>query len=51
MTLLNKLRFFFSLKEAFVMAKVLVAMGSKSDLDAVKPAVSILKRFGVDVTV
>lgn len=33
------------------MAKVLVAMGSKSDLDAVKPAVSILKRFGVDVTV
>ena len=33
------------------MAKVLVAMGSKSDLDAVKPAVNILKRFGVDVTV
>ena len=33
------------------MAKVLVAMGSKSDLDAVKPAVQILKNFGVDVTV
>lgn len=33
------------------MAKVLVAMGSKSDLDAVKPAVQTLKNFGVDVTV
>ncbi len=33
------------------MANVLVAMGSKSDLDAVKPAVQILKTFGVDVTV
>ncbi len=32
------------------MAKVLVAMGSKSDLEVVKPAVQILKDFGVDVT-
>lgn len=33
------------------MAKVLVAMGSKSDLDVVKPAVQVLMKFGVDVTV
>ncbi len=33
------------------MAKVLVAMGSKSDLDVVKPAVQILKKFGVDTDV
>ncbi len=33
------------------MAKVLVAMGSKSDLEVVKPAVQILKKFGVDTEV
>lgn len=33
------------------MAKVLVAMGSKSDLEVVKPAVQILKKFGVDTDV
>ena len=33
------------------MAKVLVAMGSKSDLEVVKPAAQILTRLGVDVTV
>lgn len=32
------------------MAKVLVAMGSKSDIDVVKPAVRVLKQFGADVT-
>lgn len=33
------------------MAKVLVAMGSKSDLDVVKPTVQVLTKFGVDVVV
>ena len=33
------------------MAKVLVAMGSKSDLEVVKPTVQILTKFGIDVTV
>lgn len=33
------------------MAKVLVLMGSKSDLDAVKPAVTVLRQFGVDTDV
>ena len=33
------------------MAKVLIAMGSKSDLDVVKPAAQILPKLGVDVTV
>lgn len=33
------------------MAKVLVAMGSKSDLEVVKPAVQILKKFGVETKV
>lgn len=33
------------------MAKVLIAMGSKSDLDVVKPAAQILTKLGVDVTV
>ena len=32
------------------MARVLVAMGSKSDLEVVRPAVKVLKEFGVDVT-
>ena len=31
------------------MAKVAVVMGSKSDLGVVKPAISLLKSFGVDV--
>lgn len=31
------------------MAKVVVLMGSKSDFDVVKPAISILKSFGVEV--
>lgn len=31
------------------MARVLVAMGSKSDLEVVKPAVAIMKKFGVSV--
>ena len=33
------------------MAKILVAMGSKSDLEVVKPAVEVIKKFGVDVDV
>ena len=33
------------------MAKVGILMGSKSDLDVVKPAVSVLKRFGVETEV
>ena len=33
------------------MAKVAVIMGSKSDFSVVKPAVSVLKSFGVDVEV
>lgn len=33
------------------MAKVAVLMGSKSDLGVVKPAVSVLKGFGVEVEV
>ena len=33
------------------MAKILVAMGSKSDLEVVKPTVEIIKKFGVDVDV
>lgn len=33
------------------MAKVAVVMGSKSDLGVVKPAVSVLKSFGVEVEV
>ena len=33
------------------MAKVLVAMGSKSDLNVVRPAVEILKKFGVQTEV
>ncbi len=31
------------------MAKILVAMGSKSDLEVVKPTVEIIKKFGVSV--
>ncbi len=31
------------------MAKVAVVMGSKSDLGVVKPAVTVLKKFGVEV--
>ncbi len=34
-----------------VMSKVAVLMGSKSDFGVVKPAVSVLKSFGVDVEV
>ena len=33
------------------MAKVAVIMGSKSDLNVVKPAVSVLKSFGIEVEV
>ena len=33
------------------MAKVGILMGSKSDFDVVKPAVSVLKKFGVDTEV
>jgi 5-(carboxyamino)imidazole ribonucleotide mutase len=33
------------------MCKVGILMGSKSDFDVVKPAVSVLKKFGVDVEV
>ena len=33
------------------MSKVGILMGSKSDFDVVKPAVSVLKKFGVDVEV
>lgn len=33
------------------MAKVAVVMGSKSDLSVVKPAVTVLKSFGVEVEV
>lgn len=33
------------------MAKIAVLMGSKSDLGVVKPAVSVIKNFGVDVEV
>ncbi len=33
------------------MAKVAVVMGSKSDLSAVKPAVSVLRSFGIEVEV
>ena len=33
------------------MGKVAVIMGSKSDLSVVKPAVSVIKSFGVDVDV
>ncbi len=33
------------------MSKVAILMGSKSDLDVVKPAVAILKRFGVETEV
>ena len=33
------------------MAKVGILMGSKSDFDVVKPAVSVLKKFGVEVEV
>ena len=33
------------------MAKVAVLMGSKSDFAVVKPAVSVLKKFGVDTIV
>ena len=33
------------------MAKVGIVMGSKSDFDVVKPAVNVLKKFGVDVEV
>lgn len=33
------------------MAKVAVVMGSKSDLNVVKPAVSVLKSFGVETEV
>ena len=33
------------------MAKVAVIMGSKSDLSVVKPAISIIKSFGVEVEV
>lgn len=33
------------------MAKVAVLMGSKSDFEVVKPAVSVLKKFGVDTIV
>lgn len=33
------------------MAKIAIIMGSKSDFSVVKPAVSIIKNFGVDVEV
>ena len=33
------------------MAKVGILMGSKSDFDVVKPAVNVLKKFGVEVEV
>ncbi len=33
------------------MAKVGILMGSKSDFDVVKPAVAVLKKFGVDADV
>lgn len=33
------------------MAKVAILMGSKSDLDVVKPAVNVLKKFGVQTEV
>ena len=33
------------------MAKVGILMGSKSDLDVVKPAVNVLKKFGVETEV
>ena len=33
------------------MAKVGILMGSKSDFDVVKPAISVLKKFGVEVEV
>ena len=33
------------------MAKVAVIMGSKSDFSVVKPAVDILKKFGVEAFV
>lgn len=33
------------------MAKVAILMGSKSDFDVVKPAVAILKKFGVETEV
>ena len=33
------------------MSKVGILMGSKSDFDVVKPAVSVLKKFGVEVEV
>ena len=33
------------------MAKVGILMGSKSDFEVVKPAVSVLKKFGVEVEV
>ena len=33
------------------MSKVGILMGSKSDFDVAKPAVSVLKKFGVDVEV
>ena len=33
------------------MSKVGILMGSKSDFDVVKPAVAILKKFGVETEV
>lgn len=33
------------------MAKAAILMGSKSDFDVVKPAVGILKQFGVETEV
>ena len=33
------------------MAKVAILMGSKSDFEVVKPAVAVLKKFGVETEV
>lgn len=37
--------------ERYNMAKVAILMGSKSDFDVVKPAVNVLKKFGVETEV
>ena len=33
------------------MSKVGILMGSKSDFDVVKPAVAVLKKFGVEASI
>lgn len=39
------------IREVFIVAKIAVIMGSKSDFSVVKPAVDVIKSFGVDAEV